>query len=373
MRGFDVRMRLHAAHRTSQSERQGSRESRSHPVSRSWRAKDFRPAGSGAEDQPPGCEMDPLGPLFDAMQQNEREPTRNACKARGRRGVQPTTPRNAAMKTLAASLLVLTALSGCQRSATRCPKTPAASSAPLAAPTGDTAHILREPVLRLTESGGWGQGLQRAGIPEFTLYADGLVIFARGEGPSATAMQVRLSAEDTAALVDRAHAALGALPRQTELVTHTDASLATIGVTHGGRIYAVGMYGFAEAAADAPVAFTELRGLLQSWDHADAEAWTPDELEIALYRHDDLEGSEQAWPSELPRPPAGAREPSPRPMGGRSKTMIQQPIRYRVSGDLEAALESTLPDPKGQDGVVWNGSTWLVRHTRVVPARTWFW
>lgn len=275
------------------------------------------------------------------------------------------------MKTLAASLLILTALGGCHQSATRCPEPTATSSAPTA--TDSSAHILREPVLRLTQSGGWGQQLQEAGIPEFTLYADGLVLFARGEGASATAMQARLSVEDTAALLDRAHAALGSMPPQTHLVSHTDAAEATIGVTHGGRIYAVNMYGFGEQDADAPEAFTELRGLLQSWDHPDAEAWTPDELEVVLYRRDELEGSEHAWPSALPRPPAGAREPAPRPLGGRSKTMIQQPIRYRVSGDLEAALASTLPDPKGQDGVAWNGSTWLVRYERVVPARTWFW
>ncbi|MBV1860903.1 MAG: hypothetical protein KUG77_20980 [Nannocystaceae bacterium] len=277
------------------------------------------------------------------------------------------------MKPLATSLLVLLAFSGCQRSATRCTDAPTTSITPLAPVADSTAHVVREPVLRLTESGGWGEALQQAGIPEFTLYADGLVMFARGEGPSATAMQVRLSPEDTTALVARADGAMRALPRHTNLVHASDAPQAAVGVTHGGRIYMVGMYGFGDEHARAPEAFTKLRDFLQGWDHPDAAPWTPDELEIVLFRRDDQGGSEQAWPSELPLPPLGTREPPPRPLGGRSKTMLQQPIRYRVSGDLEAVLAANLPDPKGQDGVTWNGSTWLVRYERVVPARSWFW
>lgn len=279
------------------------------------------------------------------------------------------------MKTLAAHLVLVTTLFGCQRGATVCPEpvAPAPTAVAGTTPTDAPARIVRQPVVRLTESGAWGGALQQAGIPEFTLYADGLVVFAQGEGETAVAMQAQLSPQETYALVDRVDQTLGTLPEMLGATNSLDGATASIGVTRHGRIYSVHMSWPDDDSAETTRAFREVRDLLQAWDRDGGEPWTPDELEIVLYRRDNLEGAVQPWPAELPPPPDGAREPRPRPLGGRSKTMIQQPIRYRVSGDLEASLNATLPDPKGQDGVAWNGSQWLVRHERVVPARTWFW
>lgn len=277
------------------------------------------------------------------------------------------------MKTIAAHLLLATTLFGCQRGPSVCPEPPAATPSPASTAVHERGRIVRQPVVRLTESGAWGSALQQAGIPEFTLYADGLVVFARGEGEDAVAMQAKLSTRETYALVDRIDLVLGTLPTTVGATNSRDGATASIGVTRHGRIYVVRMSWPDDNHAASTHAFRQARDLLQGWDRADAEAWAPDEVEIVLYRRDRLEGSLVPWPSILPTPPDGAREPRPRPLGGRSKTMIQQPVRYRVSGDLAGGLTAALPDPKGQDGLAWNGSVWLVRHEPVVPARTWFW
>ena len=265
------------------------------------------------------------------------------------------------VRTLAAFVVATASVAACSSSpTTQCSQ----------APSPDYARELREPVLRLSEHGAWGTPLQDAGIPEFTLYADGLVVFARGEGSDAQAMQARLSLEETYALVDHANAALGELPALTQLSTATDQPAAGIGVTHQGRIYNVGMYGFGSEGTEAPSAFTELRNRLAAWDHADAEPWTPDELDVVLYRVDEARST--PWPTALPMPPADAREPRERTLGRNGKT-IRQPIRYRVPGSLEGALNDAIA--RNDEGLVvpWNGGHWRVRVERVVPARTWFW
>ncbi len=274
------------------------------------------------------------------------------------------------MKSVAASLLLLSTLAGCHRAAAPAPTCPE----PLTAATQpEDARPHRQPLVRLSEHGTWGQALQHTEVPEFTLYDDGLVVFARGVGEEAVAMQARLSKEDTYALLDRVDAALGDLDENIELTTSTDAARASIGVTHNGRIYAVGVYGFGSSDSEAPAKFSEMRDLLQAWDHPDAEPWTPDELEIVLYRKEGAKSSARAWPQTLPPPPSDAREPRARPLGGRSKTMIQQAIRYRVSGALEPALARSLPSAEDGETVAWNDTAWLVRYERVVPARTYYW
>ncbi len=237
-------------------------------------------------------------------------------------------------------------------------------------PSSTPALELREPLVRLTQLGGW-EGPHDLEIPTFTLYADGLVIFARGEGDDARAMQVHLSKEETYALLDRANAALAELPERTRLLNATDQPMSTIGVTHQGRIYSVGMYGYgSDGAEDAPRAFTTLHETLEHWDHPDAVPWSPDELTISLFRVDD--GRATAWPEGLPQPPADAREPRERTLG-RSGTTIRQPLRYRVSGTLEDPLTDAIPDPSEGRTVAWNGALWRLRYHRVVPAEQWYW
>jgi hypothetical protein len=274
------------------------------------------------------------------------------------------------MRRFVSTLALLSSLAGCHAATVPvCPEPPQAAVA--------QAHGERQPLVRLQEYGSWGSTMQAAGVPEFTLYADGLVLFARGVGEDAEPMQARLSSEDTYALADRVSAALRDLPESNRLVEHTDAGQAAITVFDQDRVRTVGMYGFSEETrAGAPGAFAELRDELAAWDHPDAEPWTPDELMISMIRVDDA--ATDAWPELLPQPPQGAREPRERVIG-RSGTTIRQPIRYRVSGGLEQALAEVSPskepsedDPQSLGLVTWNGATWHLRYQRVVPAQTWF-
>ncbi|MBL4684061.1 MAG: hypothetical protein JKY37_05690 [Nannocystaceae bacterium] len=237
------------------------------------------------------------------------------------------------------------------------------------------------PLVRLSEHGQWGGSLQQAGVPEFTLYADGLVIFARGQGDSAQPMQARLSTKEAEAVLERANATLSSFPERTNLVSGSDAAEAAIGVTYEGRIYSVSMYGFGSGGAKAPEAFTELHNELVAWDHPDAEPWTPDELTIVMFRVDGAPSN--AWPKELPPPPNGSSEPPERAVG-RDGASIRQPIRYRVPGNMEAVLGDIVP-PLNATGIdvdsderyaatfAWSGAAWHARYQRVVPERMWFW
>lgn len=277
-------------------------------------------------------------------------------------------------------LLAATLCAGCKPSNAAASAHPAAASTPAATATTPTPIAERVPLLRLSEHGGWSSGILE--IPAFTLYDDGLVVFARGEGEHARAMQARLSKDETYALLDRAHAALGEMPETTHLIHGRDIRSASIGVTYGGRIYSVTMHGFEEDEDQpAPEAFAALHETLASWDAPDAEPWTPDELVIAMFRVD--AEPTNAWPDVLPPPPQGAREPRERVVthGG---TTIPQPIRYRVPGSLQASLSGSVPPLRAdlaQDDVQalyarvieWNGASWHVRYDRVVPERTWFW
>lgn len=275
------------------------------------------------------------------------------------------------MRTLLSTLLLLATTTGC--------KTPQAPTPPTDVAAAPEARPEREPVVRLSEHDGWGGG--STGVPEFTLYADGLVLFVRGEGPEATVMQAWLSKDETYALLDRANEALGELPETTWLTEGTDQPTSSIGVSHEGRIYRVSMYGFGVAETPAPAAFTALRDTLAEWDHADAEPWTPDELVISMFRTD--EAPNETWPEALPLPPSSARVPRERVLGREGAT-VPQPIRYRVAGTLETALRGVVPplytdraapaaDALYAKAVEWNGASWLVRYDRVVPAETWFW
>jgi hypothetical protein len=232
------------------------------------------------------------------------------------------------------------------------------------------ARVLRQPVLRLSEHGDWGAPIQGAGIPTFSLYEDGLVVYAEGEGDDARPMQAHLSPEEVYALVDLANAKIGELPEQVSVVTATDQPLASIGVTHGGRIYSVNVYGFGEPGT--PEAFTELHDMLRDFTRPDAEPWQPDELDVVLYRKSDLEKDAKPWPSALPLPPTDSREPRLRVIG-RKPTEIQQPIRYRIDGELEPELGRVLPPAEQQQAFQWRGTAWLVRTERVLPARTFYW
>lgn len=243
---------------------------------------------------------------------------------------------------------------------------------------GAEALPLRQPVLRLTESGDWGSPVQESGVPTFTLYEDGLVIFADGMGADAKPMQARLSADEVDAMVELANESLGALPKRIRAAHGTDQAEAGIGVVYGGRIYSVSVYGFtadgsAEPDADPiPPAFVELHRRLQTFTADNAEPWTPDELVVSLFRRDDLGDEAKPWPQALPQPPADAREPNPRVIGRSGKT-VQQAIRYRVSGKLEAKLAKQLPNATSLETVKWRGTAWLVRTERVVPQLTYFW
>lgn len=233
-----------------------------------------------------------------------------------------------------------------------------------------TGRILRRPVLRMNEHGAWGTRIHNAGIPTFSLYEDGLLIYAHGQGENAKAMQVRLSPDEVYALVDLANAKIGDLPPDIRASQATDQPEAAIGVTHEGRIYQVRVYGFAPEDSSIPAAFVELHEKLQSYTHPKAQPWQPDELEVVLWRRNDLKIAAQPWPDTLPLPPEDAREPRARPTG--REGTIQQSIRYRVDGELEAALDEVLPDPSELKTFAWRGSAWLVRTERVVPSMGWY-
>ena len=250
-------------------------------------------------------------------------------------------------------------------SSTRCE--PSVAPGNVAPPEGRT---LRRPVLRLSEHGDWGSPTQHAGIPTFTLYEDGLVVYADGTGESAKAMQARLSEQEVYALVEMANDKIGELPPRVRVSQATDQAEATIGVVYHGRIYSVGVYGVGQSGT--PEVFSELQKLLQEYKHPQAEPWQPDELEVVVYRKDDLRRTAKTWPAELPQPPQDAREPRPL-RAGRSKTAYQQPIRYRVDGELEARLAEVLPPAGDMQAFRWRDTAWLVRTERVVPARTFFW
>lgn len=281
----------------------------------------------------------------------------------------------------ASVLICASLLAGCSARGSA----PMATPGPVAATTGSDCEAscqtegvaVRQPVLRLTEHGDWGS-TQGSGVPSFTLYADGLAVFALGSGADAKAMQTRVSAEEVDAMVEMANERIGELPERIRAANSTDQAQAAIGVVHGGRIYSVSVYGFnsdgvSEPSADPiPNGFLELHRTLKAFAAADAEPWTPDELVVSLYRRDERNGDAQSWPAVLPLPPADAREPKPRVIGRSDKT-IQQAIRYRVSGELEKELERVLPDPKSLQTVEWRGTAWLVRTERVVPQRTYFW
>lgn len=268
---------------------------------------------------------------------------------------------------LLASFVASAALGGC-RAPQGCTSTPEVS---VPSPATD-ARILRRPLLRMTESGSWGTRIQSAGIPTFTLYEDGLVVFADGTGDAARAMQVQLSREQAYALADHANDLIGDLSPQIEASTASDQPEVTIGVTHQGRIYSVRVYGFGEGKV--PAAFLELHQELQRYTHADAKPWQPDELEVVMHRaKEDLSDAARPWPSALPVPPQGAREPRPRVLG-RNGTEIRQPIRYRVPGELEADLEEALATAGDEPTpYVWGDDVWFVRTERVIPAREYFW
>lgn len=127
------------------------------------------------------------------------------------------------MRRFVSTLALLSSLAGCHAATVPvCPEPPQAAVA--------QARGERQPLIRLQEYGSWGSTMQAAGVPEFTLYADGLVLFARGVGEDAEPMQARLSSEDTYALADRVSAALRDLPESNRLVEHTDAGQAAITV-----------------------------------------------------------------------------------------------------------------------------------------------
>ncbi|MEM6291776.1 MAG: hypothetical protein AAGA54_10940 [Myxococcota bacterium] len=265
------------------------------------------------------------------------------------------------MKTLSALCFALCTLVGCA-------STPAVSTKPAATTPPSQGRPLRQPVVQLSERGAWGETLQSTEVPEFTLFEDGLVVFVRGSGASAVAMQTRLSLSETIALTNAANDALADMDELLELVSATDQPEARIGVTHQGRIYSVTAYGFGSDEAKPPPAFQALRDRLAAWDHDEAEAWTPDELEVVLAPVDDADADAVGWPAALPLPPTGARLPPPRPYGREST--VQPPMRYRVPGELAAELDDALADD-GLD-VRYAGGTWRVRYERVLPSAMWF-
>jgi hypothetical protein len=262
-------------------------------------------------------------------------------------------------------------LGGCRAGSTSSGTTDPESTASASDAAGceRTGRVLRRPVVRMDEHGAWGTPIQSAGIPTFSLYEDGLLVYAHGQGENAKAMQVRLSPDEVYALVDLANAKIGALPPDIRVSQASDQPEAAIGVTHEGRIYHVRVYGFDPEQSSIPAAFVELHDKLQSYTHPQAQPWQPDELEVAVWRRDDLKSEAQAWPDALPLPPEDAREPRARALGRKS---IPQPIRYRVDGEFEAALDDVLPAPGELQAFAWRGSAWMVRTERVVPAMGWY-
>ena len=275
---------------------------------------------------------------------------------------------------LAFSLTLLTV--ACARRPAAAPATaPEVGTICAADCTPAQGRIERRPVLSLTDHGGFGSPYDHTDVPAFVLYADGRVLFVDGKGAEARVLQADLTEAEVGSMLARAASVLDDLPEHIADHVATDQPTAIFVVTHENRTRHTTLEGWdrgsmSAIAAKAPELATLYAELL-AFDHDDAVPWQPDELMVSMFNADDREAMAQPWPTAVPKPPPGARQPSDahHPNGRRSYPL---PITYRIDGRLEADATKALAALGDLPLVDHDGHKWIVRTRRIVPGSgTW--